>query len=82
MKFIILGCGSSMGVPRSDGDFGNCNPNEKKIIELDVQLYKKQEENNILIDTSPDLSQQLISNKIKKLIKFFILICMQIKLMV
>ena len=25
MKFIILGCGSSMGVPRSDGFFGACD---------------------------------------------------------
>ena len=23
MQFIILGCGSSMGVPRADGFFGN-----------------------------------------------------------
>ena len=38
MKFIILGCGSSMGVPRSDG-FCNCNPNNKKITEQDVQHY-------------------------------------------
>ena len=30
MKFIILGCGSSMGVPRSDGYFGNCNPKNIK----------------------------------------------------
>ena len=30
MKFIILGCGSSMGVPRPDGFFGNCDPNNKK----------------------------------------------------
>ena len=30
MKFVILGCGSSMGVPRSDGFFGNCNPKNKK----------------------------------------------------
>ena len=30
MKFIILGCGSSMGVPRADGDFGNYNPKNKK----------------------------------------------------
>ena len=29
MKFTILGCGSSMGVPRADGFFGNCNPNNK-----------------------------------------------------
>ena len=30
MKFIILGCGSSMGVPRPDGFFGNCDPNNEK----------------------------------------------------
>ena len=30
MKFIILGCGSSMGVPRADGFFGNCNPKNLK----------------------------------------------------
>ena len=32
MKFTILGCGSSMGVPRPDGNFGNCNPKNKKNI--------------------------------------------------
>ena len=37
-EIYILGCGSSMGVPRSDGFFGNCNPKNKKIIDLDVQL--------------------------------------------
>ena len=42
MKFTILGCGSSMGVPRADGFFGNCNPNNKKIIEQDVLLLLKQ----------------------------------------
>ena len=35
-KFIILGSGSSLGVPRIDGHFGNCNPKIKKILELDV----------------------------------------------
>ena len=29
-KFILLGCGSSMGVPRVDGYFGSCNPRNKK----------------------------------------------------
>ena len=29
MKFIILGCGSSMGAPRPDGFFGNCDPKNK-----------------------------------------------------
>ena len=30
-KFIILGCGSSLGVPRIDGYFGQCDPNNKKM---------------------------------------------------
>ena len=41
MKFIILGCGSSMGVPRPDGFYGNCDPNNKKTIEQDVLHYFK-----------------------------------------
>ena len=40
MKFIILGCGSSIGVPRADGFYGKCDPNnKKKMSELDVLLY-------------------------------------------
>ena len=39
MKFIILGCGSSMGVPRADGFYGNCDPKNKKTIEQDVPRY-------------------------------------------
>ena len=35
-KFTILGCGSSLGVPRIDGNFGKCDPNNKKTIEPDV----------------------------------------------
>ena len=30
LKFTILGCGSSMGVPRPDGTFGNCDPKKYK----------------------------------------------------
>ena len=30
IKFRLLGTGSSMGVPRPDGFFGNCNPKNKK----------------------------------------------------
>ena len=30
ISFTILGCGSSMGVPRPDGYYGNCDPNDKK----------------------------------------------------
>ena len=69
MKFIILGCGSSMGVPRPDGFFGNCDPNNKKNYRTRCSALLKTTEENILIDTSPDLRQQLLRHKIKKINK-------------
>ncbi len=71
MKFIILGCGSSMGVPRADGFFGNCNPKNKKNYRTRCSALLKTTDQNILIDTSPDLRQQLLSNKITKIDKVF-----------
>ena len=69
MKFIILGCGSSMGVPRPDGFFGNCDPNNKKNYRTRCSALLKTADENILIDTSPDLRQQLLRHKIKKINK-------------
>ena len=71
MKFIILGCGSSMGVPRPDGFFGNCDPKNKKNYRTRCSALIKTKEENILIDTSPDLRQQLLRHKIKKIDKVF-----------
>ena len=70
MKFIILGCGSSMGVPRPDGFFGNCDPKNKKNYRTRCSALLKTSHENILIDTSPDLRQQLLNIKLKRLIKF------------
>ena len=64
MKFIILGCGSSFGVPRADGSWGNCDPKEKKNYRTRCSALIKSKLKNILIDTSPDLRHQLIKNKI------------------
>ncbi len=69
MKFIILGCGSSMGVPRPDGYFGNCDPTIKKNYRTRCSALIKTSDQNILIDTSPDLRQQLQRHKIKKINK-------------
>ena len=71
MKFIILGCGSSMGVPRSDGYFGKCNPKNKKNYRSRCSALIKTKNEIALIDTSPDLRQQLINNNIKKIDKVF-----------
>jgi len=69
MKFIILGCGSSMGVPRPDGYFGNCDPKNKKNYRTRCSALLKTSDQNILFDTSPDLRQQLLRHKIKKINK-------------
>tara|TARA_B100001540_G_scaffold310209_1_gene327634 strand:+ start:854 stop:1624 length:771 start_codon:yes stop_codon:yes gene_type:complete len=69
MKFIILGCGSSMGVPRPDGFFGNCDPKNKKNYRTRCSALVKTSEQNILIDSSPDLRQQLQRHRIRKIDK-------------
>ena len=63
IKFTILGCGSSMGVPRPDGVWGNCNPNEKKNYRTRCSALISTHNTNTLIDTSPDLRNQLYSAK-------------------
>ena len=58
-----------MGVPRPDGFFGNCDPNDKKNYRTRCSALIKTTDENILIDTSPDLRQQLLRHKIKKINK-------------
>ncbi len=69
ISFIILGCGSSMGVPRPDGYFGNCDPKNKKNYRTRCSGLIMSDKQNILIDTSPDLRLQLLKNNIKKIDK-------------
>ena len=71
MKFIILGCGSSMGVPRTDGTFGNCDKKNKKNYRTRCSALLQTKNENILFDSSPDLRWQLLDNRIKKIDKVF-----------
>ena len=58
-----------MGVPRPDGYFGNCDPKNKKNYRTRCSVLIKTDIENILIDTSPDLRQQLLNQKIKNIDK-------------
>ena len=71
VKFIILGCGSSFGVPRADGYWGKCNPKEKKNYRTRCSALIKSNFKNILIDSSPDLRHQLIKNNISDIDSVF-----------
>lgn len=66
LKFTILGCGTSSGVPRIGPDWGACNPNNPKNRRTRVSLLVESETTSILVDTSPDLRQQLLdTGKVK-----------------
>ena len=67
----ILGCGSSGGVPRLGGHWGSCdstNPkNTRKRCSLLVTRTTLSGVTRVLIDTSPDLRQQLLDADVGEL---------------
>jgi len=63
-KLTILGCGSSVGVPRIDGVWGNCDKSFKKNYRTRCSAIITKGSNSVLIDTSPDIRMQFLSNKI------------------
>ena len=67
IKFTILGCGSSLGIPRIDGYYGSCDPKNKKNVRSRCSALISSKNFNILIDTSPDLKSQLLTNKVKNI---------------
>lgn len=64
LTFTILGCGSSAGVPRPGLGWGACNPgnpkNRRRRCSLLVERKKHAGTTRILVDTSPDLREQLL----------------------
>jgi len=65
VKVTILGCGTSAGVPRIGGDWGDCNPNEPKNRRSRVSILVEAGNTAILVDTSPDLRAQCIANDVR-----------------
>ncbi len=67
--FILLGSGSSGGVPRVGGDWGVCDPAEPRNRRLRCSALVQDfgddgEATNVLIDTSPDLREQLLAAEV------------------
>lgn len=64
LRFTILGCGSSGGVPRLGGHWGECDPDEPRNRRLRCSLLVErigdEGTTSVLIDASPDLRQQLL----------------------
>jgi phosphoribosyl 1,2-cyclic phosphate phosphodiesterase len=64
LSFTILGCGSSGGVPRLGGIWGDCDPtnpkNRRRRCSLLVTRETAEGMTRVLIDTSPDMREQLL----------------------
>lgn len=64
LRFTILGCGSSGGVPRLGGLWGACDPSDPRNARRRCSLLVEREgadgTTRVLIDTSPDLRAQLL----------------------
>ncbi|EDL50312.1 MBL fold metallo-hydrolase [Erythrobacter sp. SD-21] len=67
MKLLMLGSGTSAGVPRVGNDWGQCDPNEPKNRRTRVSIIVENDAGQrILVDTATDLRAQLLANNIDK----------------
>jgi phosphoribosyl 1,2-cyclic phosphate phosphodiesterase len=70
-RLTILGCGSSGGVPRVGQGWGACDPanpkNRRRRCSVLVERFETAGATAVLVDTSPDLREQLIDAGVKRL---------------
>ncbi len=71
LTFTILGCGSSGGVPRLGGVWGDCDPanpkNRRRRCSMLVTRKTTEGATRVLIDTSPDMREQLLDANVAAL---------------
>jgi phosphoribosyl 1,2-cyclic phosphate phosphodiesterase len=73
LKITILGCGASAGSPfiggaDGAGDWGECDPKEMRNRRMRASVViETGTGKRLLVDTGPDLREQLISNKINRI---------------
>lgn len=73
LEFTILGSGSSGGVPRIDGNWGDCDPANPRNRRSRCSLLVRRRdasggpETTLVVDTSPDLREQALAARVKRL---------------
>jgi phosphoribosyl 1,2-cyclic phosphate phosphodiesterase len=67
MRVTVLGCGASTGVPAIGPNWGRCDPNDPRNRRRRVSALVEIGPVSILIDTSPDLREQLIDASVSRL---------------
>jgi phosphoribosyl 1,2-cyclic phosphate phosphodiesterase len=73
LEITILGCGSSGGVPRADGEWGACDPADPRNLRTRCSLLVRrrgdgpEQETTVVVDTSPDFRLQCAGAGVKRL---------------
>jgi phosphoribosyl 1,2-cyclic phosphate phosphodiesterase len=74
LEITILGCGSSGGVPRADGDWGACDPGDPRNRRSRCSLLARRVSDespahwtSVLIDTAPDFQSQAAAAGLKRI---------------
>lgn len=72
MRVTILGCGTSGGVPRpggrnGEGEWGAANPADSRNRRTRCSILVQDQGKTLLVDTSPDIRQQLLDAKVERL---------------
>jgi len=72
LRLTILGCGSSPGVPRITGDWGNCDPENPKnrrmrAAALVERIAANGARTTVVIDTGPDFRQQMLMVPVRRI---------------
>lgn len=71
LRCTILGCGSSGGVPRLGGHWGECDPDNPRNARLRCSMLVERQgphgTTRVLIDTTPDMRTQLLAAEVAEL---------------
>jgi phosphoribosyl 1,2-cyclic phosphate phosphodiesterase len=67
MKVTMLGCGPSTGIPAIGPDWGACDPNDPRNRRRRASLLVECRGKTLLIDTSPDMREQLLDARVARL---------------
>jgi len=74
LEITILGCGSSGGVPRADGAWGDCDPTDPRNRRTRCSMLARrlsdrgaEDQTTVLVDTSPDMRLQTAQAGVRRL---------------
>ncbi len=74
LEFTILGSGSSGGVPRADGNWGDCDPSDPRNLRTRCSMLVRRKgpggplaETTAVVDTSPDFRLQAVAAGVRRI---------------